>query len=174
MKGDGVRHNCCKANDSYQKISGRSLFILGNFIMEVNRLLYIYVGLAGIIGALFRYFIGIYFNQWWFYDFPLATFLTNMAGSFILGWLTTFLPRFKFIHPYMATALGTGFVGSFTTFSTFSVETVHLISVDKWGTAILYVLLSLMGGLLSSWLGYHLGTAAEKREEILSKVRGGN
>jgi CrcB protein len=137
-------------------------------------LLYFYVGFAGIIGALLRYLIGIYFNHWWFYDFPLATFLTNMAGSFILGWFTTFLPRLKFIHPYMATALGTGFVGSFTTFSTFSVETVTLIHESKWGTAILYVLLSLWGGLLFSWLGYKLGIAAEKEEKMLSKVGGEN
>lgn len=138
-------------------------------------MLYIYVGIAGIIGALSRYFIGIYFNQWWVYDFPLATFITNMAGCFILGWFTTFLPRLKFIHPYMVTALGTGLVGSFTTFSTFSVETVQLISASKWGTAILYVLLSLWGGLLFSWFGYRLGVAAEKEEEkVLSKVGGRN
>lgn len=155
-----------------RKISGRSLFILGNFILEVNRVLYFYVGLAGIIGALLRYLLGVYFNQWWFYDFPMATFLTNLAGSFILGWVTTFLPRLKFVHPYMATALGTGFVGSFTTFSTFSVETVHLMTASKWGTAILYVLLSLWGGLLSSWFGYRLGMDAEQEDEkILSKVR---
>lgn len=146
---------------------------MGNFIIEVKRVLYIYVGFAGIIGALLRYFIGVYFNQWWLYDFPMATFLTNMAGSFILGWFTTFLPRLKFIHPYMVTALGTGLVGSFTTFSTFSVETVHLITESKWGTAILYVLLSLWGGLLSSWLGYRLGMTVEKEEDALSKVGGG-
>jgi hypothetical protein len=105
-KNGRCRHNCYKDNDTYQKISGRCLFILGNFIIEVKIVLYIYVGFAGIIGALLRYFIGVYFNQWWFNDFPLATFLTNMAGSFILGWFTTFLPRLKFIHPYMATALG--------------------------------------------------------------------
>jgi fluoride exporter len=123
----------------------------------VAKLNFLLVGLAGIIGALLRYLLGIYFNQWWFHDFPLATFLINMVGSFILGWLTTFLPRFKSFHPYVLTALGTGLIGSFTTFSTFSVETVHLISAAKWGTAILYVLLSLWGGLLFSWLGFHLG-----------------
>lgn len=136
-------------------------------------MLYFYVGFAGIFGALLRYFIGVYFNQWWLYDFPMATFLTNIAGCFLLGWFTTFLPRLKFVHPYMATALGTGFVGSFTTFSTFSVETVQLIAASRWGTAISYVLLSLWVGLLSSWLGYRLGMATEKEEEnILSEVRG--
>jgi fluoride exporter len=118
---------------------------------------FILVGIAGIIGATLRYLLGVYFSQWWLNDFPLATFVTNMAGSFLLGWFTHFLPRIKSLHPHVIMAMGTGLIGSFTTFSTFSVETVHLIDASKWGTAILYVLLSLWGGLLFSWLGYRLG-----------------
>ena len=118
---------------------------------------FILVGIAGIIGATLRYLLGVYFSQWWLNDFPLATFVTNMVGSFLLGWFTHFLPRFKALHPHVITAMGIGLIGSFTTFSTFSVETVHLIEASKWGTAILYVLLSLWGGLFFSWLGYRLG-----------------
>jgi len=136
----------------------------------VEKLSFLLVGLAGVIGALLRYMLGDYFGQWWFHDFPLATFVTNMLGSFILGWLTNFLPRFKSLPPHVITALGTGLIGSFTTFSTFSVETIHLISANKWGTAILYVLLSLWGGLLFTWMGYRLGLSAEKETEV---VRGG-
>ncbi|WP_042463361.1 fluoride efflux transporter CrcB [Neobacillus dielmonensis] len=117
---------------------------------------YLLVGIAGIIGALLRYLVGIYFGHWWFHDFPLATFIINMVGSFLLGWFTNLLPRFR-LHPHVITALTTGLIGSFTTFSTFSVETVQLISTDKWGTALLYVLLSLWGGLLFSWIGYRAG-----------------
>ncbi|MEH7098139.1 fluoride efflux transporter CrcB [Neobacillus vireti] len=125
---------------------------------------YFVVGIAGIIGAILRYLIGVYFNQWWFHAFPLATFMTNMLGSFILGWLTNFLPRFKSLHPHVLTALGTGLIGSFTTFSTFSVETVHLLNSARWGTAIFYILLSLWGGLLFSWFGFRLGM--ERKVEV--------
>jgi CrcB protein len=125
---------------------------------------FLLVGIAGIIGAILRYLLGVYFNQWWFHSFPLATFMTNMLGSFILGWLTNILPKFKSLHPYVITAIGTGLIGSFTTFSTFSVETVHLINSARWGTAILYVILSLWGGLLFSWLGYQLGM--ERKVEV--------
>lgn len=125
-------------------------------------MIYFLVGIAGIVGALLRYFLGIYFNQWWYHDFPLATFITNMAGSMALGWLTAFLTRYKFIHPYLLTALGTGLIGAFTTFSTFSVETVQLIMDAKWGTAFVYILFSVVGGLLFSWLGYRLGKAEER------------
>ncbi|MEH7418154.1 fluoride efflux transporter CrcB [Neobacillus drentensis] len=127
---------------------------------------FLFVGIAGIIGALLRYLLGIYVGEWWFHEFPLATLVTNMAGSFLLGWFTNFLPRFKSLPPYVITALNTGLIGSFTTFSTFSVETVHLISAAKWGTAILYVLLSLWGGLLLCWMGYRLGLKTEESTEV--------
>ncbi|WP_207308517.1 fluoride efflux transporter CrcB [Bacillus timonensis] len=130
---------------------------------------YLLVGIAGIIGALLRYLIGIYFGHWWFYDFPLATFVTNLVGSFMLGWFTHFLPRFTFLQPHLVTALSTGLIGSFTTFSTFSVETVQLMSAAKWGTAILYVFLSLWGGLLFSWMGYRLGLKDENVAEVGGK-----
>lgn len=129
---------------------------------------YILVGLAGIIGASLRYLVGIYFNEWWFHDFPLATFLTNIVGCFLLGWLTTSFPRFKSLPPYLITALGTGLIGSFTTFSTFSVETVELIQASKWEIAALYVLASFWGGLTFSLAGYKLGG---RKRQITNEVR---
>nr|WP_243450115.1 fluoride efflux transporter CrcB [Neobacillus terrae] len=128
---------------------------------QVKLLRYFLVGLAGIIGALLRYLISFYSPHWWVYDFPMATFLINMLGCFILGWFTTFLPKIKSLHPYLITALGTGMIGSFTTFSTFSVETVDLITDSKWGIAILYVLVSLWGGLFFSWAGYRTGLTSK-------------
>jgi fluoride exporter len=133
----------------------------------VRKLNFLLVGLAGIIGALLRYLLGVYVGQWWLYLFPLATFVTNMVGSFLLGWFTNFLPRVKSLQPHMITALSTGLIGSFTTFSTFSVETVHLMDTSHWGMAILYVLLSLWGGLLFSWMGYRFGLSAEKASEAV-------
>lgn len=114
-----------------------------------------------------RYLLGLYFNHWWLHSFPIATLVTNITGSFALGWLTNYLPRLKFLHPYALTAIGTGMIGSFTTFSTFSVETVQLITVNKWGTAILYVLLSFWGGLFFSWLGYRLGKRKDAKGKSL-------
>lgn len=128
-------------------------------------MIYVLVGIAGIAGALLRYLLGLYFSGWWILDFPMATFLTNMAGSFALGWITNYLPRLKFLHPYALTAIGTGLIGSFTTFSTFSVETVRLMMNNKWGIAIIYILSSLWGGLLFSWLGYRLGLKRDNGEK---------
>ncbi|KRG11940.1 fluoride efflux transporter CrcB [Lederbergia galactosidilytica] len=126
---------------------------------------YIAVGIAGMVGASLRYLIGLSFQHLWFYDFPLATFLINMVGSFLLGWFTLLLPRLKFLPPVMIPALGTGLIGSFTTFSTFSVETVELMIAAKWGITLFYILLSLWGGLLFSWLGYRFGSNKGRRRK---------
>ncbi|MGV3466068.1 MAG: fluoride efflux transporter CrcB [Heyndrickxia sp.] len=126
---------------------------------------YFLVGIAGIIGASLRYLMGLPFSHTLLHGFPVATFLTNMIGSFILGWFTTYLPKLKFLPPQVTTVLGTGLVGSFTTFSTFSVETVQLIIASRWGIAILYVLFSLWGGLLFSWLGYRTGKRYKGHEK---------
>ena len=120
-------------------------------------MVYFLVGIAGIIGASLRYLMGLPFKDTLVHGFPIATFLINMIGCFILGGFTTFLPKLKFLSPSFVTALATGLVGSFTTFSTFSVETVQLMIESKWGIAVIYILLSLWGGLLFSLLGYRAG-----------------
>ncbi|TCI20714.1 fluoride efflux transporter CrcB [Exiguobacterium sp. SL-9] len=120
-------------------------------------MLYVYVGLAGALGALTRYGLGMAIGSYWIGVFPLGTLVINVIGSFILGWLTHFLFRSGRLSPTAVTALGTGFIGSFTTFSTFSVETIQLLEAGALGSALLYVTLSLGLGLFSSWLGFRLG-----------------
>ncbi|WP_114571275.1 fluoride efflux transporter CrcB [Exiguobacterium flavidum] len=121
-------------------------------------MLYLLVGLAGICGALARYGVGLAVGQFASGPFPLATLLINLAGCFLLGYATHFLFKTKVLHSYAVTALGTGFIGSFTTFSTFSVETVTLMRESRFLLAGLYVALSLFGGLLFSYLGFRIGS----------------
>jgi len=87
---------------------------------------YLWIGIAGFLGAILRYSIGLFlFDE--SQVFPFATFTVNLLGSFILTWFTTvFVKRFT-LSDHLKAAIGTGFVGSFTTFSTLSVETVNLI-----------------------------------------------
>jgi fluoride exporter len=119
--------------------------------------IYVVVGLAGIVGALLRYYLGLFVGALWNGLFPLATWLANIIGCFALGWLTAYLPRLRTIPPYVVTGLGTGLVGSFTTFSTFSAETVQLLRTSHFGLALFYVFLSMCGGLLMAWIGFRLG-----------------
>lgn len=130
-------------------------------------MVYVVVGISGVVGALLRYFLGLSMGMIWHYSFPFATFITNVIGCFVLGWITTYLSRTNLIPPALVTGLGTGLIGSFTTFSTFSVETVKLVFAGQWGMAILYVLLSLWGGLLASYSGFRLGHILYNKRKVL-------
>lgn len=120
-------------------------------------MLYVYVGLAGAVGALARYGLGLLVDSLGSSVFPVATLLTNLIGSFLLGWLTHMFLRTGKPSPQFVTIIGTGMIGSFTTFSTFSVETIRLLEESRIGLALLYVFLSITLGLGSSWLGYRVG-----------------
>lgn len=120
-------------------------------------MIYVYVGLAGAVGALARYGLGMMIDSIGPSAFPVSTLLINLSGSFLLGWLTHMFLRTGKLSPQFVTIVGTGMIGSFTTFSTFSVETIRLLNESRIGLALLYVFLSITLGLGSSWLGYRVG-----------------
>ena len=115
------------------------------------------VGIGGAIGACLRFFL----SQIIVYEagFPLATFSANCIGCFLLSYLLS--GKLLKTYPKIKLALTTGLLGSFTTFSTFSSETISLISDQLYGTAFVYVLLSAIGGLLLSFVGYRLGNRGD-------------
>ncbi len=113
--------------------------------MLVNCIL---VGLGGGLGAILRASISNFMKRYWNGHFPLATFLINIIGSFLLGLLIQHQSGV-----YVRLLIGTGILGGFTTFSTFHYETFHLLRSDKKITAILYYLLSLIFGLAAAWAG---------------------
>ena len=124
-----------------------------NFVKKERRihLTGLLVGIAGAFGALLRYWIGL--TLFAGHSFPFATLFINLSGSFLLAWLTTYFFRRFRIPPALATAIGTGFVGSFTTFSTFSIETTSLFRTGHIALGLIYVLFSIFGGLALSRLG---------------------
>lgn len=117
-------------------------------------MVYIFVGIAGALGAMLRYGIGLLFftNS----SFPFATLCINLAGSFLLAWLTYGLFQRSSIAPEIKIAITTGFIGSFTTFSAVSVETVNLFESGNILLGALYIVLSIFGGLLMSQLGFRM------------------
>lgn len=88
--------------------------------------------------------------------FPTATFGVNVAGSFLLGVLMGALPRWR-ASPQVRSVVASGVIGTFTTFSTFMVDTVLLLRGNRWDLAALYVGASLAGGLAAAWLGVRAG-----------------
>ncbi len=111
------------------------------------------IGLGGAIGAISRYLISGWIYTKWEGMFPLGTFLVNVFGSFLLGFLIIFFDDRLTINPTIKMMITIGILGSFTTFSTFSVETLKLIELSLWRDAALNLILSVFFGLTSAYLG---------------------
>jgi CrcB protein len=115
------------------------------------------VSLAGAVGAPSRYVLDVLVQQRAGGVFPWGTFVINTSGSFLLGLLTG-LSLHHGLGTVPKTVLGTGFCGAYTTFSTFSYETVRLAEEGAFFEAVLNALASLGVGLLAAAAG--LGIAA--------------
>jgi CrcB protein len=112
--------------------------------------IYLVVGMSGSVGTILRYAVA----EWTASStFPLNTVLVNLAGSFVLGWFLTFIPVREDNLMFRA-AVAAGLIGSFTTFSAFSLEMVYLLTAGQWFKSISYFSLHLIGGLLFAWIGY--------------------
>ncbi|MFS0824415.1 fluoride efflux transporter CrcB [Bacillus sp. 1P02SD] len=123
----------------------------------------LFVMIGGFLGAICRYLLGEWVPAP--NGFPMGTLTVNLMGCLCLGWLLTFVATRKNVNPKISLLFGTGFIGSFTTFSTFSVEMVHLLENGNVGIALLYVVLSLFVGLFLSYVGYRLAKLRKMGEE---------
>lgn len=112
-------------------------------------MIYLYIGLAGSLGAVARYAISIIMVH--DSGFPFSTLLVNLIGCYALAYLMSRRLRFS---SKLKSAISTGFLGSFTTFSAFSVETITMIEANQIGIAILYITVSIVGGIMMSNLGW--------------------
>jgi fluoride exporter len=112
------------------------------------------VALGGSFGAAFRFLVSSGIYQWLGRGFPYGTLVVNIIGSFLLGLLTEALieQRITFAHDYRHAIL-IGFIGAFTTFSTFSLETLYLIEQGSIGKALTNVAISVIVCILAVWLG---------------------
>lgn len=117
----------------------------------INTLL-IFLG-AG-LGGVFRY--GISNGIYWLLgrQFPYGTLFVNASGCFLMGLLfVLILERFDGISPHLRSLLLIGFLGGYTTFSSFSIETLNLLESGDWFSASLNILLSILLCIALTWLG---------------------
>ena len=113
------------------------------------------IAIAGAAGAVARYGVGSAIGA---RTFPWGTLSINVAGSFLLGLLLEVGPGR--MSDDLRVALGVGFLGAFTTFSTFGYETVALLRDGRPAPAVAYVLVSVVGGVAAAAAGYRVGGAA--------------
>jgi len=119
------------------------------------------VGFGGILGAILRYFIEKIMPTP--SGFPFGTLTINLLGCLFLAWFFTITANKWRINPNLKLAIGTGITGSFTTFSTFSVETMNLFQNGQILFAISYVLVSIIGGIALALLGAKLATLPKRQ-----------
>jgi len=115
------------------------------------------IAVAGALGALARYGLGGWIATRHPGTFPFETLIINVSGSLVLGFLFVLLTERFLPHPALRTALTVGFLGAYTTFSTFSLETYRLIEDGAVGLAALNVLASVGAGLVAVYLGVVVG-----------------
>lgn len=109
---------------------------------------------GGALGTGLRYVISTRLNGASTHGLPTGTLTVNLLGCLAIGFLATFLSEASGVRPELRWALTVGFLGGFTTFSSFGMETLTLLQNGRMGTALSYVLISNVAGLALAWVGW--------------------
>jgi CrcB protein len=135
-------------------VERRPVWQAAHFDDEVLMQAFLLVGVGGGLGSMARYGFGILAGKMWPMSFPLGTLLINIFGSLVMGIFIGFLagttPTWQ---PEARIFVAVGVLGGFTTFSSFSLDTIVLIERGDIAQAVLYVLLSVAISLLGLYLG---------------------
>jgi CrcB protein len=121
-----------------------------NLIMTI----YLAIALGGSLGAVCRYWVSSSTYNWLGTDFPFGTLMVNVSGSFLMGFLVILLTEKLSVSEELKFALLVGFLGSYTTFSTFAMDGLNWMNNGAVIKVAVYVLVSVFGSLLGVWMGY--------------------
>lgn len=116
-----------------------------------------YIAVGGALGAVMRYLVSIGIHSVLGRGFPYGTLTVNVLGSFMMGFLFIYLIERSSLGPEWRALILIGFLGAFTTFSTFSIETLNLIENGAMARALANILVSVITCILATWLGVILG-----------------
>ncbi|CUU04570.1 CrcB protein [Candidatus Kryptobacter tengchongensis] len=114
---------------------------------------FIIAGLGGFVGAGLRYFLSTFTYKILGTDFPYGTFVVNVLGSFLIGLFMGLIDRGLIISSNWRIFIAVGLLGGFTTFSSFSYETVELLKQGSMLTAIANITYTILNCLAATWLG---------------------
>lgn len=117
---------------------------------------YVHLALAGVLGTFARYGLARTVQAAFGGAFPLGTLVVNVLGSFLFGLIFVLAEERAWFSPETRTALLVGFLGAFTTFSTFAFDTAGFVAGQQWGMAALNLVaqnaLGLLGFFAGTWL----------------------
>ena len=116
----------------------------------------VYIGLAGAGGTLLRYWLSESIAKRFGETFPTGTLVVNLIGCFLAGLLFYVMLDRGLVNPMLRTVVLIGFLGGFTTFSAFGLQTFTLMRNGEVGMALLNIGLSNIGGLMMVWVGYSI------------------
>lgn len=114
---------------------------------------YLLIALGGALGAIARYVVGVFAAERFGQRFPVGTLSINLSACFMIGFLLEYLNRHTGMSPVWRYGVAIGFIGAFSTFSTFEWETWSDLTSGAFWIAILYVAVSLIAGLIAVALG---------------------
>jgi CrcB protein len=120
---------------------------------------YLMVGVGGFLGSVLRFWLGSFIGGRLGARFPYGTFVINVTGSFLIGMIVTVLAAKAHWSPNWRYLILIGFIGGYTTFSTFEFETLRLAQDGQMLMAILNVTLSVVVGFVGVWAGAVAGRA---------------
>ncbi len=115
---------------------------------------YLAIALGGSLGAVSRYWVSSKTYLWLGTEFPFGTLMVNISGSLIMGFLAIVLTEKIVIAEEVKFALLVGFLGSYTTFSTFALDALQAFHNGAFMKVGLYIFISLSGSLVGVWMGY--------------------
>ena len=117
---------------------------------------YLAVAAGGAIGSMARFLVASVCGRLFATDFPVGTLLINLSGSFFLGWFLTVIGQRLIISDTLRLAVAVGFVGAYTTFSTYMFESASLLKNGETEKALGNLLGSMILGMLAVWAGMRL------------------
>lgn len=120
---------------------------------------FLLISAGAILGANARYWIGDWAAQKFGASFPYGTFIINLTGSFLIGFFLTLATERFMIDPRWRLLIAVGFLGAYTTFSTYAYESFNLIFNGQWMTGLINLFGSTLLGVLAVGLGVYLGKA---------------
>ncbi len=118
-----------------------------------------WVAIGGALGSVLRYGTTMAFQRLTRNELPLATLAVNLVGSFLIGWFAYLIIGRGVMSDQTRLIVVVGVLGGFTTFSTFSLETLRLVQEGGWFPAAANIVVSVGGGLLAAWAGFTIASS---------------